>query len=324
MTIYKHFTKTLGATILGITVLVPQQALAGLLNDVYNKANAAYLNAVAGVRETRGVRTVVNGVNTKIDNIQSNLGAIPDLINKFPDPLVFMGDTRDFLEENVANSVGMMIDMKEDFVAFKSDDCDLYSECGQLRAQLVNIRQGLKNIRNLLPIKDILPPAQAEDPVTRILQGLPPISLYAMNTALGDLSVLDTLEDDSEWLASLRLYKLTPLEDVNSRTCMGLRSAMQDENYRLKKFKTTMHLAEKVFEVLLTAVPKDVVVSVLGEGTNVPSPIYPMLGIVKMVAGDAKTFVSEELAARKEQANDCSQFEYQMEVRNALQELLAR
>ena len=324
MTIYKHFTKTLGATILGITVLAPQQASAGLLNDVYNKANAAYLNAVAGVRETRGVRTVVNGVNTKIDNIQSNLSAIPELINRFPDPLVFLGDTRDFLEENVANSVGVMIDMKEDFVAFKGYDCDLSSECGQLRSQLISIRQGLKNIRNLLPIKDILPTAQADDPVTRILENLPPISLYAMSTALGDLTVLDTLQDDSAWLASLRLYKLTPLEDVNSRTCTGLRSAMQDEDYRLKKFKTTTHLAAKVFDVLLTAVPKDVVVSVLGEGTNVPSPIYPMLSIVKMVAGDASTFVSEELAARKEQANDCSQFEYQTEVRNALQELLAR
>lgn len=324
MTSFKHFTKTLGATILGISIFAPQQASAGLLNDVYNKANAAYLNAVAGVRETRGVRSVVDGVSTKIDNIQSNLGAIPDLINRFPDPLIFLGDTRDFLEENVVNSVGMMIDMKEDFLAFKGSDCDLSSECGQLRSQLIDIRQGLKNVRNLLPIKDILPPATADDPVTRILQNLPPISLYAMSTALGDLSVLDTLESDSEWLASLRLYKLTPLEDVNSRTCAGLRSAMQDENYKLKKFKTTMHLAEKVFEVLLTAVPKDVVVSVLGEGTNVPSPIYPMLSIVKMVAGDAKTFVSEELTARKEQANDCNQFEYQAEVRNALQELLAR
>ena len=331
MTIHNQFKATLGATIIGMTILLPQQASAGLLNDVYNKASgayskaaAAYSNAAAGLRETRVVKKVVNGVDTKITDIQKNLSVIPDLISKFPDPLALLGDTREFLEDNIGNSVDMMIDIKEEFEIFKGNSCDIASECGQIKEQLINTRNGLKNIRNLLPINDILPPAQVNDPITQVLNILPPISYYSLHKALGNLNALDNIEDSSEWLGSLTMYKLTPIEDINVRTCTALRNTMQDENLRLKQFKTTMHLAAKVYEVFLTAIPKDVVVSILGEGTNIPSPLYPTISLVKMIASDAETFVGEELAARKEQASDCDQYDYQTEVNNALQELLAR
>lgn len=308
MTITTNMRNTLSAAVLGMAIIVPQQASAGLLNSVYSKANAAYVKASQTLTQVKVVKNVVNSVNIKIDNMQAKIDAIPAKLDALPDPAFVLGNARNFIEDNVIRVTDELDRVRNEFQTFKGDGCNSGSPCGNLRDQLLAIHRGLNGIKDTLPGYDILP-SPSVDPKEIAIQNLPPMVLFGLNSLTGPLDGLDRMEALSQWVDGLRFYALRPIEEDDTyrlpvAECNALESSINTDNEKFNDMKDIMGKVEIVTHLMQEIMPKDIVINAW-VGTSIPNPALPVAVFMNKISSDFDELLEKELEARKEQVKGC-------------------
>lgn len=330
MTTKTNIRNTLTAAILGMTIMAPQQASAGLLNNVYNKANAAYIKASQTLSKVNVVQTVVNRVDGKIDKIQANIAQIPAKLDALPDPAFVLGNARSFIEDNVIRVTDELDRVRTEFQLFKGDNCSAGTDCAALRARLLGIYNGLNGIRDTLPGYDILPAPGSlfADPKEMAIKNLPPLVLFGLNTLTGRLDGLDRVEDMAQWIDGLRLYKIKPVEEDESyrlpqSECSTLEASIKTENAQFTEMKDIIEKTGKVTYFMKEIMPKTIVINAW-VGTSLPNPALPVSVFMNKMAKDFKELLELELDARKDQVKQCRQQAFKNDVQAKLDSLLGR
>jgi len=330
MTIKANIRNTLSVAVLGMTIMAPQQASAGLLNNVYSKANAAYVKASQTLTQVNVVKNVVNSVNTKIDNMQAKINTIPAKLDALPDPAFVLGNAKSFIEDNVIRVTDELDRVRTEFQQFKGDNCGAGTDCGALRGRLLGIYRGLNGIRDTLPGYDILPAPGSlfADPKEMAIENLPPMVLFGLNTLTGRLDGLDRVEDMAQWIDGLRLYKIKPVEEdefyrLPQAECSTLEASIKTENAQFTQMKDIIEKVGKVTYFMKEIMPKTIVINAW-VGTSLPNPALPVSVFMHKMSKDFKELLELELDARKDQVKQCRQQAFKNDVQDKLDSLLGR
>lgn len=315
----------MGSAVLGMAVMVPQQASAVSLNDIWNKVNQARTYAAQARSYAASASSAINGVVTdKLNNIESKVNEIPAKLDALPDPAFVLGASKNFIEDNVIRITDELARVRTEFQTFKGDNCDAGTECRELRNRLLGIYRGLNGIRDTLPGYDVLPAplSNMPDPKEMAIQNIPPLVLFGLNSVTGPLNGLDRVEDLAQWADQLRFYTLMPIEEdgaykLPKAECHALEASITTDNEHFSNMKDVIGKVELVTYLMSEIMPKDVVINAW-VGTSIPNPALPVSVFMNKQSKDFQALIEKELEARGEQIKACRAQAFREDVRAAL------
>ena len=237
---------------------------------------------------------------------------------------------KEVLEEHVIDAVDQAIDLHHDLQRFKGPGCDpgQRSECSALKRRLKGIYTNLRGIADTLPGYEFLSPVAARvDPLGKMIDRMPPASRYGMSLVFGRLEILDELEMVSRWVDELHFYSIVPIEEdvfyrLGEEDCASLENAILADNEKFDRMQSLMTTTKTVARVAVDVLPKDIKLTIVGEGTAVPNPVLPVMVLAEQISSSFAEFLEKELETRGKLVKQCRAQFFREDVHHKLDTLL--
>lgn len=234
------------------------------------------------------------------------------------------------IEEHLVKGVHQAMDMGRDVKRFKGPGCDpgQRSECSELKRRLKGIYTNLRGIADTLPGYSFLPPiASRVDPLGSMIDRMPAAPLFGMSLVFGRLEILDELEMVSAWVDELHFYSVVPIEEdiyyrLGEEDCTELEIAILADNEKFDRMQSLMATTSTVAGMAVDILPKDIKITVVGEGTAVPNPVLPVMVLSKQISSDFAAFLEKELEERGKLVKQCRAQFFREDVHIKLDSLL--
>lgn len=236
----------------------------------------------------------------------------------------------EIIEEHVIQAVDQAMDMSRDVKRFKGPGCEpgQRSDCSDLKRRLKGIYTNLRGIADTLPGYDFLPPvASRVDPLGKMIDRIPAAPLFGMSLVFGKLEILDELEMVSAWVDELHFYSLVPIEEdvfyrLGEEDCADLEVAILADNEKFDRMESLMATTSTVAGMAADILPKDIKITVVGEGSAVPNPVLPVMVLSEQISSDFAEFLEEELEVRGKLVKKCRSQQFRADVNDKLDTLL--
>ena len=323
MTIRNSMKTIISTAAMAVTLISPTQASAVTLSNIWGKLLDARLYAAQGRNYANAANGAVrNSVVPVLNDVQGKVNQIPALVDNMPDIGYILGNSKNFVEDNVIRITNDLQAIVNDFNSFKGDNCNAGTECDALRQKLLGIYRGLNGIKDTLPGYDILPNPGINDPKEMALQRMPPMVLFGLNSLTGRMDGLDNIAEFATWVDTLRFYAIRPIEENSNYSlpdaeCSTLESSIKTENTQFIQMKESMEKVELITGMMKEIMPKDIVINAW-VGTSIPNPALPVSVYMNSISGDFKELLEKELDARKKQVKACRTQAYRNKVKAAL------